>query len=43
MPAGGTANVGDRRYGAKMSLGLSGGIGQDAARAELLIGLSYGF
>jgi len=43
MPGGSTATVGGRSYGAKMSLGLSEGIGQDAAGAELLIRLSYEF
>jgi len=42
MPGGGTATVGGRRYGARMMLDLSDGIGDDGgAEAKLL--LTYEF
>jgi len=43
MPGGSTETVGGRRYGARMSLGLSDGLGPDAEDVLLQLGLSYEF
>jgi len=43
MSGGSTENIGGRRYGARMSLGLSDALGPDAEDALLQLGLSYEF